>query len=74
MLSEIVICCSAEQSGYTHCVFSLVSELIERGQSGDLAAVKSVAEILNISKENKFNLMEGVDRTEVSIRYSVFIV
>jgi serine/threonine protein kinase len=65
ILSEIVVDSSAERSIHDRSVPSFVSGLIERGKSAKSAAMESFADIVNILKENEFEILEGVDIREV---------
>jgi hypothetical protein len=65
IFSEIVIGLSGDSCGRHRGVGSFVSDIIERGQSADSAAMESFEDILKDLKENDFRVAESVDIEEV---------
>jgi serine/threonine protein kinase len=66
ILSEIVIGGSNQQDDGVSRLPLFVSEMIERGQSGDLKAIGSFSKILKILKQNDFEIVEGTDLEDIS--------
>jgi hypothetical protein len=57
---------SAEESGSSQSVPTFALEMIDRGQSLDSNAKRSVVNIFGTLKDNDFRIVEGVDSKEVS--------
>jgi serine/threonine protein kinase len=66
LLSKIVISDSADESECRLSVPGFVLEMIERGQSLDPNATLSFVDIFETLKNNDFEILQGVDSTEVS--------